>query len=80
MSRCAIATHASQMYTRGPATSLATSASGRPQNEHLSERLKRIGTSLNLRIAKLPSHQITKLPNYQITKLPNYQPAWEQWR
>jgi len=28
--------HRSQMYTRGPATSLATSASDRPQNEQRS--------------------------------------------
>jgi hypothetical protein len=34
MIRCAMATHSSQMYTLGPATSFATCASLRRQKEH----------------------------------------------
>jgi hypothetical protein len=36
----AIATHLSQIWTRGPATSLRTSASLLPQNEHRKLRVR----------------------------------------
>ena len=51
----------SQMYTRGPATSLSTSASERPQNEQ-----RRFLENIIHQLTNSPTHQLTNFYSHNV--------------
>jgi hypothetical protein len=63
MIRLASATHLSQMYTRGPATSFETCVESLPQNEHFSVR------SLNTTLTSVDVSEQQTLDNRLMGKL-----------